>query len=228
MPFIIYKNKKYLTRWPKSWNSAILKVAHKYLNEAASDTYCNIPYKCKDLKFSICYYCYVGKVEKDGENIIRHKSCEFKRSKISWTIARKEGKLDVIPSKYTIKDISLRYRDIKQSQSFKSLKKRNEYKIEYTHNNYKRCKKDAKASIKRRSQLFKTLPEKIIKTNKYPKGSKREPLPNTPINIKKREYAIKYKKKNYKKAVTLQYKRNKLKTAISRQFLEELLLSKNT
>ena len=222
MPYVVYKDKRFLARWPKSWDRAILKVAQRSIDEAASSEYCDKPYKCRDLKLSRCNYCYVGRLKKDGDGVVRHKSCEFKRSKISWRDAQREGKLEIIPLKYSLKDISTRYMQLRRAMSEEYLKKERIYKKDYFKNNYKNCKKSAKGSRDRRDDLFENLsPEDKAA---YPVGSKKKRLPDTPENIRDRKSALEYKKKHYKRHVRLQCKRNKLKTALSRKFLEEILL----
>lgn len=225
MPYVMYKNKRFLARWPKSWDRAILKVAQKYIDKAASSEYCDKPYKCRDLKFSRCNYCHVGSLKKDGDGVVRHKSCEFKRSMISWRDAQREGKLNIIPQKYSLKGISTRYVQLRLAMSDEYLEKERLYKKKYFHDNYKKCKGSAKGSRDRREDLFQVLPLEDKAT--YSVGPRKKRLLDTPENIRDRKSALEYKNTHYKRFVRLQCKRNKLKTAIGRKFLEKILLSES-
>ena len=225
MPYVMYKDERFLARWPRSWDRAILKVAQRYIDEAASSEYCDKPFKCRNLKFSRCNYCHVGRLKKDGNGIIRHKLCEFKRSKISWRDARREGVLDMIPLKFSLKDISTRYLQLRRAMSDEHQKKERIYKKKYFRDNYDKCKETAKETRERRGDLFKDLP--LEDKSDYPLGPEKKRLPDTPDNIRNRKFALEYKKKHYKRSVRLQCKRNKLKTALNRKFLEEILLSES-
>ena len=228
MPIIYHNNQKYLARWPKTWDEAILAVAQRDLEKARSDKLCNFPYKCNDLKFvNNSHCCCLGKLRKRDIDIDRHKKCLQKRSKISWKKAREKGDLAIIPPKYTTKDISIRYIQLKRSRSSEWLKKNREQSYKSFQKNKKKYKRISKKSRERRKELFKQLPKEIINDKGYPKRPEKKARPDTPENLKQRKYALSYRRKHYETFVKLQCKRAKLKNRINQEFLESLLNLEN-